>query len=151
MSKHYKETFMGGDKGTTFRFMEKSYTDVMELLVLTRDYFAANGRRDRMMLKSEDKLLYTITMSNMTVQLSKALSWLMLQKAVHNGEITQEEATKTAVELPDIGEAPASLAKLKTILPVTAQHLLEKNHEIYMRVKRLSDNMRALTPNLQEA
>ena len=69
-----------------------------------------------------------------------SIAWLLNQKALRAGELSQSEANSDAREL---GYAPASDGYLVARFPLEAQSLIAASEDLYFRLQRFSGKMRA--------
>ena len=76
-----------------------------------------------------------------------SIAWLLNQKALRAGEITESEARN---ETNNLGYAPASDGPLVLQFPPEAQALIGASEELYDRLQRLSEKMRAAVPQASE-
>jgi regulator of CtrA degradation len=73
-------------------FVEKTYQDTYELLVSIRDYISGSMQDEAEVLEAPDQLRLTRELSSVTRDLTDVMAWLMLQKAIEVGELSQEDA-----------------------------------------------------------
>lgn len=119
------------------------FDETMRLLMDAQEYFYISAIEDVHDLRPETKLVYTTEMSRITLRLSSIMAWLMVRRAVFSGKISAEEAaTRYRLEYPDtcLTETPYAEA----LLPHGMCELLDKSHELYLRVHRL-DGQSAVT------
>jgi regulator of CtrA degradation len=127
---------------TIFRFLQKSYDEAFSLLVFSRDYFAVHGKTDKLLLPKDQQLIYTLTLSTITTQLTSVMSWLLLCKAVENGEISSQQMHEDDFSMPVFAPSLDCNDSCFAILTQTAQELLQKSHGLYTRVKRMEEPVR---------
>lgn len=130
-----------------FLFMQKSYDETVDLLTSATDYFRSYGSRERLGLTRQERMIYTLAMSMITIQLTSVLGWLMAQKAVTNGEITAQEAVQENYRLQHIeGFSFKETEEAFHILSQPMNQLLKKSQMLYERIKRLEASVVARTP-----
>ncbi len=117
----------------TIRFVEK-YTDSnqfkqlfeegMNLVEETANYLDGDGRKESRALSRIASLNYATESMRLTTRLMQIASWLLLQRAVNEGELTFDEAqgekhkvrlrqhSQANVESEDFAEMPDALQKL---------------------------------------
>jgi len=128
------------DAALTAPFIERAYKDTYELLVAVRDYISGPMQEDVKNLENDDHLQLTYTLSRLTRQLTDVMAWLMLQKAVAAGELSQEEAA---------AEPAAALESLKDIqdemdnaalsrLPLAVRGMIDRTRRITALVGQLN-------------
>jgi regulator of CtrA degradation len=75
----------------------------------------------------------------LTARLTQIMAWLLLQRAINDGEV---ERASAAAEENRLGARSACLVHDEAalaILPPALQSLLERSHRLYVRVARLDD------------
>jgi regulator of CtrA degradation len=137
-----------GDEGVTVTatptaFFNKTYDETMGLLTEMRDYVAYGEARDRAGLTAADNARLCCATLRTTARLTQIMAWLLAQKAVHAGEMTNSELIERNGPLGEIeicmtGEDEAEIASL----PDYFRDLLERGHRLYVRVARLDDMVR---------
>jgi regulator of CtrA degradation len=68
------------------------YRDGMTLIEEVASYLDGDGRADSRLLPREASFLYATESMRLTTRLMQLASWLLLQRAVNEGEITPENA-----------------------------------------------------------
>lgn len=137
-----KSTDAESAKNTVFRFLQKSYDEAFSLLVFTRDYFAVHGRTDKLLLPREEQLVYTLTLSTITTQLTSVMSWLLLCKAVEAGEISAQEMDCESFKMPVFTPEVSYDDSCFAVLNQTSKDLLYKSYSLYNRIKRMEESVR---------
>jgi regulator of CtrA degradation len=119
-------------------FFGKTYAEAMDLLVEARDYLAHREPIDRAGLVPVEKLRFCGETMRLTARLTQIMAWLLAQRAVHAGEITQEEAlaehralAEHAICMEGEGEGGA--------MPRRLLSLLDRSQRLYVRVARLDE------------
>jgi regulator of CtrA degradation len=84
---------------------EKIFKEGMGLVEETANYLDGQGRVDSRVLDRPSTIAYTESM-RLTTRLMQLASWLLLQRAIGAGELTEQDASreKSRVSLSDIGE-----------------------------------------------
>jgi regulator of CtrA degradation len=117
----------------------RTYDETLDLIVEARNYMVYSrppGRRSRV---SNDNLRFSCEALRVTSRLTQVMAWLMLQRAVQDGEITAQEACDEKNRLSgqsvcldesglDDGEIPAGL-----------KSLLNRSLSLYKRISRLEE------------
>ncbi len=129
-------------------FVEKTYQDTYDLLVSIRDYISGPMEEEAGDLEVPDQLRLTRELSSMTRDLTDAMAWLMLQKAIDAGELTPEEAD--AEPAGKLGQEPqedeqepqedeeADDAEGLARLPLTARSLIDRSRRVCAMVRQLA-------------
>jgi len=119
-------------------FFGKTYGEAMELLIEARDYLAHREPIDRQVLAPLDRLRMSRETMRLTARLTQIMAWLLAQRAVFNGEISQRDALGDRGALAEVeicmeGEewAPAAPQRLAS--------LLDRSRRLYVRVARLDE------------
>src|SRR5690348_14894757 len=73
-------------------FFGRTYGEAMSLLLEARDYLTYAEPVDRAQLAPLDQLRVCCETMRLTARLTEIMAWLLAQRAVHAGEITQEDA-----------------------------------------------------------
>ena len=98
-------------------------------------------------LSPEISVAFSCESLKVTTRLMHSIAWLLNQKALRAGETTESEAQN---ETNNLGYAPASDGPLVLQFPLEAQALIGASEELYYRLKRFSEKMRAPVPQASE-
>jgi regulator of CtrA degradation len=101
-------------KGSTINFFsrfqgseqfDKVFKEGMGLVEETANYLDGQGRVDSRVLDRPGTIAYATESMRLTTRLMQLASWLLLQRAVASGEVTESDASreKTRVNLSEIG------------------------------------------------
>lgn len=119
-------------------FFSRTYDEALALVKEARSYIAGPGHEAAKTLSQEATFTYATESLRMTTRLTEIMSWLMFQRALHCGEITEQEAQAeecrlqfSEVCLADVKEADF------TELPAGLLALMERSESLYRRVARL--------------
>ncbi len=139
----------------TIRFIEK-YTDSsqfkqlfeegMNLVEETANYLDGDGRSDSRTLERIASLNYATESMRLTTRLMQIASWLLLQRAVNEGELTFEEARseKHKVRLRQHGPVdPESDDFIE--MPDRLQDLVQRSFQLNERVLNVDRMIRSAT------
>jgi len=124
-------------------FFNGTYDETMALLVEARNYIAYHDAMEhRQQLPPHVRLQISYESMRVTSRLTQVMAWLLAQKAVHAGEITREEAAgdEWCLSGGEICTDPSGPDN--THLPSGLRSLLERSHNLYMRVSRLDEMVR---------
>lgn len=85
---------------------EKIFKEGMGLVEETANYLDGQGRVDSRVLDRPATIAYATESMRLTTRLMQLASWLLLQRAIGAGEVTEQDASreKSRVSLGDIGE-----------------------------------------------
>jgi regulator of CtrA degradation len=126
----------------TFYF-SGTYDETMTLLVEARDYLAAKELGDRHTADAEGRLLANREAMRITSRLTQVMAWLLLQRAVHEGEVGYDEALKPENRLDGHG---VCLTQAEVALPPYLGRLLDRSYRLYARVDRLDKQIASRPP-----
>ena len=118
--------------------MVSLYAEAMLLADETRACF--DRSYDPGHLSPEISVAFSCESLKVTTRLMHSIAWLLNQKALRAGEITESEAQN---ETNNLGYAPASDGPMVLQFPLEAQALIGASEELYYRLKRFSEKMRA--------
>jgi len=128
-------------------FIEKTYQDTYELLVSIRDYISDSMQDEAGVLDPPDQLRLMRKLSSMTRDLTDAMAWLMLQKAISAGELGQEEAnTEPAGNLGEKADDADEVEDAERLarLPLTVRSLIDRSRRTCALVRQLAaDSIKA--------
>ncbi len=120
---------------------QRTFHDGMELVEETAAYLDGAGRQDSKQLPREAALAYASVSMRLTTRLMQIASWLLVQRAVREGDMAAAEACQDryrlngGAERPDV--EPARLAEL----PSTLVDLLGRSERLFERVGFLDRRM----------
>lgn len=124
-------------------FMPTVFNETLTLLKDARDYFQAYGQDDQVKFDESMRAIYSSEMSRITLRLSTIMAWTMAQRAVLDGKITPEDASRYhALCYQDVCRVDSRV--LHGVLPSYVCYLLDRSFELYERVARLDDNAKRL-------
>ena len=112
------------------------FREGMALVEETASYLDGRGRQESKSLERAAALAYATESMRLTTRLMQLASWLLLHRAVKEGEMSlaQVNAEKTKVKL-SVGD-PADEDTLK-LLPTTLHDLIERSRLLHSKVIRL--------------
>jgi len=124
-----------GFSATTF--FSRTYDDAFALLVAARDYITEGTRppSDRPALS----LVHSVETLRLTTRLTHIMAWLLVQRAVHAGEISREEARGERFRLDGREVCLEEGAENTAALPTRLRELLRDSRRLYQRVARLDE------------
>ena len=124
------------------RFFDRAYDETMALLLEARNYVAYQEAVDQRGLPPGTRLQISYESMRVTSRLTQVMAWMLAQKAVHAGEMTQAQAVGDdfAISGGRICSDPSGPDNPE--LPGGLRSLLERSHSLYMRITRLEDMVR---------
>jgi regulator of CtrA degradation len=113
------------------------FREGMGLVEETANYLDGEGRREARGLDRHGSIAYATESMRLTTRLMQLASWLLLQRALHAGELTQEEAVseKHRINLSDVG-AGQTLQGAE-ILPQSLKDLIQRSLRLHQRIQTL--------------
>ena len=125
-----------GEKFAASALFESLFREGMGLVEDTAAYLDGPGRRDSQQLDRNSALIYARESMRLTTRLMQMASWLLLQRAVGEGEISAEDSlnnkNRVVFEISTAME-PAC----RESLPHGLVELIDQGMKIYDRVRRL--------------
>src|SRR6202789_1222529 len=123
--------------GTLFR-------EGMDLVEETAAYLDGAGRTEAKALERSVSLTYATESMRLTTRLMQLASWLLLHRAVKEGEMTLAQASREKGKVRLASCEPGD-AKSLTLLPEKLQELIVRSTKLQAEVRRLDATMHATT------
>jgi regulator of CtrA degradation len=120
-------------------YFDRTYRETMTLLLETRDYMRFREPVDRRAMPDDHRLVVNCEALRLTSRLTHIMAWLLIQKAVHAGEITAAEAASEAHRLAGQSVCRTHGALGDISMPPALATLLERSYHLYTRVERLDE------------
>jgi regulator of CtrA degradation len=120
-------------------FFGKTYGEAMALLAEARDWLAHVEPHERRRLDPLDRLLLCRETMRLTARLTQIMAWLLAQRAVQEGEITQEQALGDHDALAALAVCMEEGGEEEGALPPPLLDLLDRSRRLYVRVARLDE------------
>jgi regulator of CtrA degradation len=120
-------------------FFGKTYSEAMSLLVEARNYLAYREPVDRARLLPVERLRLCRETMRLTARLTQIMAWLMAQRAVHAGEISQETALGDHDALAAVDVCMDGAEAEAEDMPRPLLDLLDRSRRLYVRVARLDE------------
>jgi regulator of CtrA degradation len=118
-------------------FLNGTYQEAFRLLVEARDYLAYQEPIERSRLTPEERLVLNCEAMRLTSRLTQVMAWLLVQKAVHAGEISAAEAASEDHRLAGQNVCRSQeLREQRAVTPALGR-LLDRSYDLYSRVERL--------------
>lgn len=121
------------------------FREGMDLVEETAAYLDGEGRTEAKALERSVSLTYATESMRLTTRLMQLASWLLLHRAVKEGEMTLTQANreKTKVKLTAADPGPADMIEK---LPAQLQELIARSMNLQSRVRRLDSTIHAPPP-----
>jgi len=118
---------------------QRTFDEGMSLVEETARYLDGPGREEQRHLPRKTAMLYAGESMRVTTRLMQAASWLLVQRAVHEGDMRVEDASSERYRLGSkeicFGGGPEGI----DTLPKTLQNLLSRSDNLYRRIARLDE------------
>jgi regulator of CtrA degradation len=124
---------------TDSALFERTFDEGMALVEETARYLDGAGRKEARALPRKAAMLYAGESMRVTTRLMQTASWLLVQRAVHDGEMEADAASSDRYRLGSKEICMAESAEGVEILPSVLRDLLKRSESLYRRIARLDD------------
>ena len=121
------------------------FRDGMALVEETASYLDGPGRQESKKLERSAGLMYATESMRLTTRLMQLASWLLLHRAVKEGEMTLAQASKEKSKVRLATCEPGD-ARSIALLPLKLQELIRRSVKLQGEVRRLDATMHAPPP-----
>src|SRR6202162_2300308 len=121
------------------------FRDGMGLVEETASYLDGAGRQESKKLERSAALIYATESMRLTTRLMQLASWLLLHRAVKEGEMTLSQANKEKAKVR-LATCDPGDAKSIAMLPQKLQELITRSVKLQTEVRRLDATMHAAPP-----
>ena len=118
---------------------ERTFDEGMALVDETAKYLDGQGRKDSRELPRKIAMLYSGESMRVTTRLMQAASWLLIQRAVHEGDMAADDAADKRYRLGSKEICLGAGHDGVDLLPSKLLDLLERSDNLYRRIARLDD------------
>ena len=118
---------------------ERTFDEGMALVEETARYLDGRGREESRGLPRKAAMLYAGESMRVTTRLMQAASWLLVQRAVHEGDMEAGLALQDRYRLGSKEICLGRSGDAVDTLPLALQDLLERSDNLYRRIARLDD------------
>lgn len=119
------------------QLFRRTFQDGMAMVEETAAYLDGPGRDESKSLPRRAALTYAGESMRLTTRLMQVASWLLVQRAINDGDMTVAEATKDKYRLGAREICTAKRPDAREFLPAKLIDLLDRSEQIYERVDRL--------------
>jgi len=125
-----------GERLAASQHFSDLFRDGMTLVEETASYLDGPGRQESKKLERTAALAYATESMRLTTRLMQLASWLLLHRAVKEGEMSLAQASKekSKVKLASVDSHDAGNIVL---LPTQLRELIERSQKLYAKVRRL--------------
>jgi regulator of CtrA degradation len=139
------ETVVFGQKLASSQAFSVLFREGMSLVEETAAYLDGMGRQEAKKLDRSTALTYATESMRLTTRLMQLASWLLLHRAVNEGEMSLTQASKEKKKVKLISGEPLDPDTLKK-LPETLQDLIDRSRTLQDKVRRLDTTIHAPMP-----
>jgi len=118
---------------------ERTFQEGMDLVEETAGYLDGSGRQESKMLSRNAALAYASDSMRLTTRLMQVASWLLVQRAVREGDMAPTAACEDRYRLA--AEDVRRGAEPPEDLPAGLLSLLDRSERLYERVRHLDRRM----------
>ncbi|HSC19845.1 MAG TPA: DUF1465 family protein [Rhizomicrobium sp.] len=118
---------------------ERTFEEGMSLVEEAARYFDGRGREEARHLSGNDAMAYSSESLRVTTRLMQAASWLLVQRAVHDGDMAAEDAANDRYRLGSREICLGGRSESLGMLPAKLRDLLARSESLYCRVARLEE------------
>jgi len=118
---------------------ERTFDEGMSLAAETARYLDGPGRQEARSLPRKAAMLYAGESMRVTTRLLQTASWLLVRRAVQDGDMDAEMASSERYRLGSKEICFASRPDGAHELPLMLQDLLDRSDQFYRRIARLDD------------
>ncbi len=118
---------------------DRTFEEGMSLVEETARYLDGRGRSEARELPRKAALLYAGESMRVTTRLMQAASWLLVQRAVGEGDMKPEEAASDRYRLGSKEICFGGKEDGIELLPDVLQDLLSRSDNLYRRIARLDE------------
>lgn len=119
----------------------RTFQEGMELVEETAAYLDGAGRQEAKALTRKSALLYASASMRLTTRLMQVASWLLVQRAVREGDLPPQAACEDRYRLASETFAATADARPGTDVPGVLSDLLDRSARLYERVRRMDQRM----------
>jgi regulator of CtrA degradation len=147
-----EQAVAGGEKAFAISFAEKMvasegfkalFAEGMSLVEGTAAYLDGDGRKDSRDMQRSAALAYASESMRLTTRLMQITSWLLLQRAVNEGELTRPEAEAEHRKVRLQASEPAASPEMLALLPARLNELIQLSVRLQARIVKLDRLLRA--------
>jgi len=118
---------------------DRTFDEGMALVEETARYLDGKGREEARVLPRKAAMLYAGESMRVTTRLMQAASWLLVQRAVRDGDMGRDDAMNDRYRLGSREICLGKCAEDTDPLPQELKALLVRSDSLYRRIARLDD------------
>ena len=129
----------GAQAFTDSIMFDKTFDEGMALVEETARYLDGKGREEARVLPRKAAMLYAGESMRVTTRLMQAASWLLVQRAVRDGDMERADALNERYRLGSREICLGACAEDVSPLPEELKDLLGRSDSLYRRIARLEE------------
>jgi regulator of CtrA degradation len=134
-------TVFFGERLATSQAFSDLFRDGMALVEETASYLDGSGRQESKKLDRSAALAYATESMRLTTRLMQLASWLLLHRAVKEGEMSLAQASKEKAKVKLT--AADNDDNNYRVLPERLRHLIDRSRHLQSAIRRLDATMHA--------
>ncbi|HUX78446.1 MAG TPA: DUF1465 family protein [Alphaproteobacteria bacterium] len=123
-------------------FIDTRLQGAQKLLHATHDYIKWQAPLDVKRMDQKQAFKVSCEAMRVTVRMTQIIAWLMLQRAVLEGEISRNEVLLEECRVLRGEHCLEDDSEMDEDLPPRLRELLKESRELYVRILRLDENAR---------
>ena len=120
---------------------ERTFQEGMDLVEQTASYLDGEGRQESKLLSRDAALAYAGESMRLTTRLMQVASWLLVQRAVREGDMAPAAACEDRYRLNSDAVARGEVPTPRSQLPPGITRLADRAERLYDRVRHLDKQM----------
>lgn len=120
---------------------ERTFQEGMDLVEQTASYLDGEGRQESKLLSRDAALAYAGESMRLTTRLMQVASWLLVQRAVREGDMAPAAACEDRYRLNADAVARGEVPTPRSELPHGLSRLADRAERLYDRVRHLDKQM----------
>ena len=148
--KSVKDAVSFGERVAASQAFTELFRDGMALVEQTAAYLDGPGRQDAKKLSRQAALAYATESMRLTTRLMQLASWLLLHRAVKEGEMSLAQAHKEKAKVK-LASGDYSDEQNVRLLPERLRKLIERSKALQRAVRRLDATMHAPAARVDRA
>lgn len=130
---------------------ERTFQEGMALVEETAAYLDGGGRQESKLLSRNAALAYAAESMRLTTRLMQVASWLLVQRAVREGDMAPAAASEERYRLNADTVVRAEVLASRSELPTSLTRLADRAERLYERVRHLDRRMYVENPSDERA
>jgi regulator of CtrA degradation len=139
-----------GEKLTSSQVFADLFRDGMALVEETATYLDGPGRQESKKLERNGALAYATESMRLTTRLMQLASWLLLHRAVKEGEMSLAQASKEKAKVK-LSTSDFSDEQNLKLLPEHLRILIQRSRTLQTAVRRIDATIHAPLPRVERS